>query len=470
MLKEIKSRMIILLAVALINILPAKAGAAEELLRTAVVDKVVCAADATQSYALYLPATYNRERRWPIIYCFDPGAQGKVPVNLFKAAAEKYGYILAGSNNSQNGPWEPINRAIQAVWNDTQQRFAIDNSRVYSTGHSGDAQVALTFGLFLGKPWAGAISICGSMPDLPRPDALPKDLAVFIATGIYDFNYWPSHKIGSILDGLGRTNRLETFIGGHAWPPADTILDALSWIELQAMKKGLRQRDEGWINAQFAARLERAQAIELKGNSAEAYEAFLAVAVDFRGLCDTAAAETATARLDRPDEIEKYRKELKAAEKRELERFARTNAALQGYLTTADILERHQWLDKLGIPGLLKSAEKESDRFAGQGARRLLGYLLSWAVPSAVRAYQRGDMKTAGDFYELAVLIRPESGYAWYNLACVRSRLGEIKGALAALEKAVENGMRDRATIEKDPDLEGLRKEQAYRRLVESIK
>ena len=71
--------------------------------------------DAAQSYALYLPSAYSGDRRWPIIYCFDPGARGPVPVRLFRAA-EKYGYILVCSNNSHNGPWEPINRAMQAVW------------------------------------------------------------------------------------------------------------------------------------------------------------------------------------------------------------------------------------------------------------------------------------------------------------------------------------------------------------------
>jgi hypothetical protein len=462
-------RVLALLALVLLCLPPANAWAAEELPRGAQIDKVACAADAAQSYALYLPSKYSPKRRWPIIYCFDPGARGERPVALFKAAAEQYGYILVGSNNSQNGPWEPINAAIQAVWADTQNRFAIDNSRVYSAGHSGGAQVALTFGLFLGKPWAGAVSICGIMPNLTQPADLPKDLAVFIATGIYDFNYWPSRKICSILDGLGIKNRLEVFNGGHAWPPADTVLEALAWIELQAIGRGLRQRDEGWIAAQFAARLGRAQAIEQKGNSAEAHEAYIALAADFRGLCPTAPAEEAAARLDRPQEIETYRKELKAAEKRELQRFALANAAMQGYLNTADIRERRLWLDRLQVPQLLLEGEKAGGAAAGQGARRLLGYLSAWAERSAVQAYQRGDMKTAGDFYELAVLIRPESGYAWYNLACVRSRLNEKKAALRALQKAVSNGIRDRDAIEKEPDLEGLRKEAAYERLLESI-
>lgn len=463
-------RLLPLLAAAWMSLLPARAQAAEDLPRGAQIDKVVCAADATQSYALYLPAAYSPERRWPVIYCFDPGARGDWPVGLFKAAAEKYGYILVGSNNSRNGPWEPINRAVQAVWADTQKRLAIDNSRVYSAGHSGGAQVALTFGLFLGKPWAGVISICGSIPDLPQPAALPKDLAVFIATGIHDFNYWPSHKIASTLDNLGRTNRLETFSGGHAWPPAAMIEGGLAWLELQAMKKGLRPRDEGWIAAQFRERLGQARAIEQKGNGPEAYEAYLAVVVDFRGLCSITAAETAAARLHRPEEIEKYRRELKSAEKKELQRFALTNAALQGYQNNADINERRRQLERIGIPALRREAEKGSDTASGQSARRLLGYLSAWAVPTADRAYRRGEMKTAADFYELAVLIRPESGHTWYNLACVRARLGEKKAALVALEKAVGNGMRDRATIENDSDLEKLRAEAGYRRLLEDIK
>src|ERR1700687_4669781 len=56
-----------------------------------------------QSYALYLPSAYSSDKRWPIVYAFDPGARGSLPVELMKEAAESYGYIVAGSNNSRNG-------------------------------------------------------------------------------------------------------------------------------------------------------------------------------------------------------------------------------------------------------------------------------------------------------------------------------------------------------------------------------
>ena len=62
-----------------------------------VIERVVCLKDASQSYALYLPPDYTPDRRWPVIYAFDPGGRGVRPVERFKDAAGKYGYIIIGS-------------------------------------------------------------------------------------------------------------------------------------------------------------------------------------------------------------------------------------------------------------------------------------------------------------------------------------------------------------------------------------
>ena len=120
----------------------AATGSAEEIPRGQVVAKVVCRADATQSYALYLPSAYDPRRAWPVLYCFDPGGRGRVPVELFEAAAEKFGYVIAGSNNSRNGPWEDSVKAIEAMVRDTGGRFSLDGGRRYSAGFSGGARVA----------------------------------------------------------------------------------------------------------------------------------------------------------------------------------------------------------------------------------------------------------------------------------------------------------------------------------------
>mgnify|MGYP003336387058 FL=1 len=83
---------------------------AQEFAPGQVIDQVVTRADAKQSYAVYLPTTFSRTREWPVIFVFDPGARGRNAVERLRAAAERFGYIVAGSNNSRNGPIDPQDR------------------------------------------------------------------------------------------------------------------------------------------------------------------------------------------------------------------------------------------------------------------------------------------------------------------------------------------------------------------------
>ena len=115
----------------------------EAIPRGQIVERVEALSDSSQSYALYLPSNYTPNRKWPVLYAFDPAARGRVPVERFKEAAEKYGWIVLGSNNSRNGPWNVVVNAWNAMLTDTHQRFAIDDERSYATGFSGGARAAV---------------------------------------------------------------------------------------------------------------------------------------------------------------------------------------------------------------------------------------------------------------------------------------------------------------------------------------
>ena len=467
--KQKKARLVLPLAAMLwAGLALAGAGAAGDLPRGTPVDAVACADDAGQSYALYLPSAYDPNRRWPIIYFFEPGARGPLPIRLFQAAAEKYGYIIACSNNSRNGPWEPSRLALRAVWADTRRRFSIDEDRVYSAGYSGGAKVALLFGLFLERPWAGVISCCGGLPERMPVESFPGELATFIATGLYDFNYWPSRDIAEAMKARGLAQRLQVFPGGHAWMPGEVAMDAVSWLELQAMKRGKQKKNEPWIAFQFEARLRRAREIEKAGSSVEAQEEYLALATDFSGLIDVGQAQISVARLGGPDKMKKRGEALQAAGKEEMRRFFRVAGALAAFANATSVRERLNLLEVLGIADLRR--ERGDAGAAGLTAERLLRYLFMEAANLSQQAYGRGEYKKAGALIELAVLVDPGHGQAWFNLACIRSRLGEKKGALRALKTAIRNGMRDLDAVEKDPDLDTLRGEAAYPRLLAALK
>ena len=67
-------RVLLLLAVFVAR--TASGAAAQDLPRGTIVDEVKCAADATQSYALYLPSKYSADRKWNLLIAFHPAARG----------------------------------------------------------------------------------------------------------------------------------------------------------------------------------------------------------------------------------------------------------------------------------------------------------------------------------------------------------------------------------------------------------
>ena len=114
---------------------------AQDLPAGQIIDRVTCAADSSQSYALFVPSGYTPSRRWPVIFAFDPGGRGRTPVERYQAAAERYGFIVVGSNNSRNGSTE-FARTLAAMTTDVAERLAVDPKRVYLAGMSGGARTA----------------------------------------------------------------------------------------------------------------------------------------------------------------------------------------------------------------------------------------------------------------------------------------------------------------------------------------
>src|SRR6185312_1491323 len=127
----------------LIALASAPAARAQDLPRGTIVDDVTCADDPAQSYALYLPSNYSRRQGWNLLLGFHPAARGRAIVEKYRDAAERYGYIVAASNTSRNGPMLASGASVRAMSIDLGQRFAIDADRVYLTGLSGGARVAM---------------------------------------------------------------------------------------------------------------------------------------------------------------------------------------------------------------------------------------------------------------------------------------------------------------------------------------
>ncbi len=273
----------------------------------AIVDNVRCEKDAEQGYALYLPAAYTNERAWPVILAFDPRARGRTPVERYQAAAEKYGYIVAGSNNSRNGSWDVSMKAATAMAADVDARFRVDPKRVYTAGMSGGARVAM--GLALGSDLiAGVVASSAGYPDSRPRKTVP--FVVFGTAGTEDFNYQEMRELDRTLNS---PHRVAIFDGGHVWLSSELATEAVEWLELQAMASGRAPRNDDWLQQTYTARLGAAE--QLSGS--RAVLALEALAADFREFRDVAPLATRAAAMRKEKAVREAFKRQQAEEQGE---------------------------------------------------------------------------------------------------------------------------------------------------------
>lgn len=441
---------------------------AQDLPTGKVIEKVVCQTNASHSYALYLPSNYTPEKRWPILYGFDPGARGLMPVERFKEAAEKYGYIVAGSNNSRNGPGVPLSEIVKALLEDTHTRFSIDDRRVYATGLSGGARVACMVAEALKGGIVGVIACGAGFP----PGAGPSKNTPFIffgTAGSEDFNLIELKELDKTLDSLSITHRVVIFEGGHAWAPKELCAEAIEWMELQAMRAGRKEKDDKLIAELWAKGLKQARESEEAKKVYDAYVRYQALADGFKGLREVAEFENKANQLKSSKEVKAYLKQEKEEEQKQRagmnEFFSRYGQLKESDNRMAAIRD----LKNMIADWRKKADEKEatSDRIA---ARRLLTQFSVSLSEEATMMRQQKNYEQAAIALTLAAEIRPDNPQALYRLADVYALGGKKKQALETLKRAVEKGFSDAAEIERNQNFSSLRHEAEYQQLIEALR
>lgn len=445
----------------------------EDLAKGRIHDKVVCAKDPAQSYALYVPPDYDPAKKWPVLYAVDPGGRGREPLTRFKDAAEARGFLIACSYNSRNGPWRPIFEAAAAMWEDTHARLAVDDERVFVAGFSGGARAAALFPKMVGRPVAGVIACGAGLPEGFGVDGLQVSAYCGIV-GTADFNYREVMDLAKALDRRADIPHwIRTFDGAHAWPPAPVCAEALEWLELtDARKRGLMP-DRTLADALIVRTAARAAALEAAGDVFRAVSELDAAASAFTGMGDTGELIRTLARLKRTDIY-------KGSAKREAEHGRKEEALLADLYKTLAAIERTVVFRRdlveffSEIDGLVDGAKKAQDDSDRNFARRVL---LTVDVDAADRGRAFLGSKAPGKAvlcFEIAVRASAYDPARYknnlYDLACADARDGNVRMALDSLRRAVENGFADKALILRDTDLDAIRDRPEFQEILANIR
>jgi hypothetical protein len=373
-----------------------------------------------------------------------------------------------GSNVSRNGPVEPSLRAGLAMLIDTDARFPIDPSRLYATGFSGGARVACTVAQSFKVRIAGVIGCGAGFPAEAGPSAAAP-FAFCGTVGNQDYNWTEMNELDRKLESLGLPHLTLRFEGRHAWPPKDTALAAIEWLELQAMASGTRPRDPDLIARLLEKELSQARSEEAGGALREAWSTYATAARTFKGLVDVSDLDSKAAMLKEKREVSDRLKREREEEEVERRRMSEIGALVDGL---SDPDERFAKTTALyGLIASLKADERDARTPPQRNlARRLLEQV-------SITAYYAAQPLTDAKQYTAAIVylavqteVHPESASLQYRIATLYARSGNKKKALEGLKAAAANGFSDASRIEREEAFNPLRDAARFRQLLDEIR
>lgn len=439
----------------------------------AVIPSVTCLDDAGQSYALYLPSHYSADRPWPIVYAFDPFARGKAPVELYKDVAEKYGYILAGSNNSKNGPTGPATAAAQAVWQDTHRRFSIDKNRVYTMGLSGGARFATSIALYCYTCSVTGVIAQGATYPVTKIEGGHDTFLYYAVAGDTDFNLPEILQLRRKKnDERGAQFRIRVYPGAHQWAPAEVFEEAVEWLGIKAMQAGAEKTDPAFISRVFDRTKEEAAGAEQRGDALTQFYALRSLVSDFKGLAGIDVAEFEN-RLAAVRNSKAFKDGLRR-EQHDIELQASLTGTASSELTGLAMNEGQEQIRlRQNVDSTLTDLRRRVR--SGSGAEhalyvRAFNQLFVQGMEDGEEALRQDHQAQAAVYFELMAAAAPDTAWPLLRLAATRVKIGNKKAALKALEDAVKRGVKSPDTLTQDPDLQPLASEPEFQKLVEELR
>ncbi len=425
-----------------------------------IIDSISVEQNTEESFALYLPTTFKKNELAPVVFIFDPSAQGKRALQHFIAASERYGYILVASNDSKNGPYQLnfdiANRLFSKVFN----RFNIDPKRIYTSGFSGGARLASTIAV-LTKSIQGVVACGSSFSKDPAHIPFEGDFSYATIVGDRDMNYYELHNTRDFLNKLKISNALFTYEFDHRWPSSEQLLAAFDWLHLEAVKKGIAPKLKTAIEQSYQERYQLAiklvDSVKLLAAVTE-YDRIIKNYSRYFGL-DSVRSQLG--------DLKKY-KEFQIQKRNLKNTFLEENELLNTFSGrfNSDI--------KRSKPSL-KWWKKELDKLQNRLAKsKDIEQKMLIRVKNSVSALafetvsivRPTSLEKQQFCYDLVILLYPQYPYAYFRQIQLLLRKNEQDKALDYLEQLISNGYRDFDRIKNEKTFQSLQTNERFKKLL----
>lgn len=189
---------------------------------------------STAQYILYIPSGIDHSRKYPLVFALSPGADGNSMVGAWKEVADKYKWIVLGSNEHRNGLlFKDLGPMLTKTLKFVTANYPVDKSRVIATGFSGGGMSAHYLSMAYPNLFWAVVANTGMIHEDYKDGkkySYPRNkIAVFLASPT-DFRYGEMKENRRFLESIGWKTKWVEFPGGHAIAPKTAYETAAEWL------------------------------------------------------------------------------------------------------------------------------------------------------------------------------------------------------------------------------------------------
>lgn len=433
-----------------------------------IIDRVPVIGSDNETFQLYLPKAYDFNTSAAIVFIFDPSGNGTKGIRPFITSADRYNYILVCSNNSKNGPYQNNFDITNRLFSHIFSNFNIDERQIYTAGFSGGSRLASAIAVLTGA--IQGVIACGA-GFANEMDKKPSPASKFSYVGLVgdeDMNYQEMLNAKSWLDKFSVDNELFIYEDGHKWPPKEQIERAFDWLEMQAMKKGIRQADQGLINELYQKNLAIAYSLA-KNHLVRAVEEYGRIV---RNHSSNESTRSVLAILKTLRNSNDYQQELKLRETLSRQEESMSNKLIYRLNQEAGIgksRDNFAWWKKEKIrleEGFLNSGDILKEKMG----KRILFRIKAIAYEGSMM--QRNGRRKDKAIYcdKLLTQLFSEEPYWNYRLAETYAMNHDAKNARVNLQLALDKGFDDYRMILGNPEFKKLMNDKKFQAFYNKLK
>lgn len=402
----------------------------------AVVDSLPVSEDLTESFAMFLPRNYSEDKKWPIIFVFDPEGRGINSARLFSQAAGDQGFLIVASNSISSKDSLVINlERASRLLEKVILSFPVEMNRVYTAGLGHGALVASSLPAIYPKI-RGILAVeelWMNKKFINQNDYNPSivGFAAYKSDAVNKLNEYKH-----ILNSKDYNYLIYKYEDDNNWPSANLIAHGLGAFTLQAMQDNSVDLDI--VDRLFKAEMETAESWKRQLNYFKAFELLELMEDKYKGFDKKGEIRDLQKEIRRESVFKKQRSQFNSAKIKERELRYEYRLLIEEDLTAKSFENVGWWVQQMeNIEKLQNSSEV---------AEVEMGYRMKDNLQTYAKERFK-DLKNSGAGIDRLILLSilqtvfdKKNPEGYFQIISLSAQDGDYYTALLYLEDLLKTG------------------------------